>query len=731
VDERAADPETSPKADRPAAPDARPGAKLFGRVLEEGTDIPVAGAAVTAFAFAAGRTLRTTTGKDGSFDLPDAVAAGQAFQLVVRHGGFGTVSMFCCTASDEPILVRLPRGGTLRGRVVATDGAPVSLCCISAVRTRGDDEPWDAHRDLFRQLVPSDQRIDAAVATRADGSFEFPRLAPGNYTLLLEPPDLSPFCYGRRRKDRVAVHVGAVTEVEIALPASAEFLVDVFDEATGEPLEAARFDVALDTAAGLMFVSSRGVPIGEGAYRLRAWFAKRSFNSHLLRVSRDGYAPRLLSIGGSTPEFPLQAALGRGARVEGHVRAAGKPIPGALLVVEGAWDNAIAAATTGEDGGYEIPGLDTGVDLLVRVYGSSIEPIAVAPVRLENGERRKLDFGASDTPAIEGRVVLGSQPAAHVAVSVSGASESDCETRGDGTYRIEGLPQGRHEIEFSFEDAWMTRTVNVARERVRLDVIASVPVSGVVVDQTGSPVTDVEDIEVVARRTNGTSDSAWTTFADGKGAFWLSVEPGDYEFDCPLSEEIYAVDRPRVSLTDGADAPTVTIRVARDAQQGRIEITVRDGSTGEPVPDGLYEWEAKGWSGSYSFGGALIVEEEMAIATHRFRIWSGTHAPSAVEVVLAPGQEIARQAVTLQPADAIRITSVKRGSPAAIAGLRVGDVLLSCNGSRTTSTAALNAALDEARPPLTIEFERGGEKRMATVATSTLGADVENILLGR
>lgn len=79
-------PPVSRDAGEPPAPaDAEPACRIFGRVVDALTDAPVAGAGITAYAFATGRTLRVMSAADGSFEFADAGRRGEAFQVVARH----------------------------------------------------------------------------------------------------------------------------------------------------------------------------------------------------------------------------------------------------------------------------------------------------------------------------------------------------------------------------------------------------------------------------------------------------------------------------------------------------------------------------------------------------------------------------------------------------------------------------------------------------------------------
>jgi len=715
-----------------AAVKPRPPAPLFGRVVEERAGNPVAGASVVAYAFEAGTTLKATSSADGSFGFPDA--AGQVFDVVTRHPGFGAVSLRA-SPSDQPILVRLPAGGGLRGRVVsAPHGAAVSPCRVSAFRCRGESEPWDPHAALLQQLLPDDLVMETTVSTRSDGSFEMTGLRPGPYALLVAGEGFAPRSVGSwNSKERIEVRAGAATEVEVTLPATAALFIDVTDEETGEPLDDARFEAVIGAERW-----STSVPVpaigSDGAYELRVGYGVHRIEDTGLRISRDGYAPRTMRFSGQQAGYRFTIALGRGGAILGHVWGSGKPAQGSIVLVENVGSGSVVASAIADPlGAFDIGPLAAGEELAVHAYDRALDPIAVVTLTLENGEERVLEIGGRTT-AVEGRVLVGGVPAASASVRVSGASDSGSAATGkDGRYCVEGLSAGRHEVEVFADDADFQRFVDLKEgQRLRLDIDASVAITGVVVDAgTGGPIADAAELqlEVSAERTGTPGSNSADVEADGR--FRLYVEPGAYELGVPESEDLYVTERPPVEATEGGEYGPVTLRVLRDPKDGRIDLDIKDAATGETVADGDYKHSCKLTRGWGSFEHGVIEEEALSLGTHRFRVWSEAHAPRRVEITLSLDRRTVRQTVALPPGEAVRIAEIRRGNAGWVAGLRVGDLIIACNGKPTTSIAALDAALDAASGEVAIEFERAGERRTATLARNSIGAELENILLGR
>jgi hypothetical protein len=558
-------------------------------------------------------------------------------------------------------------------------------------------------------------------------------LRPGPYALLVAAQGYVPRDIGDwNEKERVEIRADGVAEVEVVLPRTAALLVAVSDEETLDPIDGVRFEAVLAAEHWSMLVPLPATRLDD-AYEVHAALGERGFESTEIRVSRDGYSPRYLSFYGQEAGCRFDVALGRGGAIVGHVRTSGEPVRGALVLVERVDSRrVIASATTGRDGAFEIGPLAAGEELAVHAYDLALDPIAVVDLTLENGEERVLEIGGPAT-AIEGRVSVAGEPEVAATVRVSGAGYSDSGATGrNGRYCIEGLRAGRCEVEV-FASAYFRRFVQLADgQRLRLDIDARAVIAGVVVDaETGAPLADAAEMQLDVSALPVASTGSTSVRVDSDGGFRLPVEPGVYELDVPDSEEVYAIARPRVDLTQAAGIGPVTLRVRRDPRDGKIALSIKDAVTGEAVPEGDYEYQFKCTHGWGSFDDGVLAEVSLSLGTHRFRIHSVDHAPTKVELTLTPDRTIVNDTVALRPAEAVRIAEIRRGSAGWVAGLRAGDVIRAVSGNAAPSIAALHAALAVARGPVTIEFERGGERRTASLPASELGAELENILLGR
>jgi len=677
-------------------------------VIEDATGAPVAGATVTSYAFTSGATFHARAAADGSFELPDAAGA---VRIVARHEGLGSGSLVV-VPSGETVVVRLSPGGGIRGRVISDEnGAAIPACRVLAVRIQGWEENRAVSEWLLRKLLPEDLAIGAAATTGSDGGFEMTRIAPGYYTVLalVEGQMLTA---GRAAE----VEAGSTAEVEIRNPAAAPFFLDVIDQDRGEPLDGATFEVLYEDIAAPMPAQYRG----DGVYELRSGY-RNGFHA-LVRVSRSGYAPRILFVSGGAG-YHRRAALGRGAAIAGHVRTSDGPLPQALVFVV-AWNTLVGTAVTDADGGFEIEALDAPEHVHAYALHPSLECIADLRFQLRDGERHVLEIGGAGGAAIEGRAVLGGAPATDAWIGLWGPSIASTYTDSSGAYAIEGLDPGRYQVTFDTDRQTSRHNVEItAGKRTRLDFGAPCLLAGTVVCAgTGSPAAGLKDPTVVVRSTTG---ECATAKVGDDGRFRLYVEPGVYEIDCE-SADVHALERPRVDLTRETESGPVTLRVERDPQDGRIVLDVKDTRTGDPVPTGCWGSGPVAWLDDKRFAGARIEVKELSLGLHRLTVWSDAHAPTTVEIKLTPQRRDVRQVVLLQPSEALRVGYIPRGAPEAIAGLRRKDVILSF-----PSIAALNAALASAHGAVAIEIDRDGERKTITLPSGEIEAQLENILLGR
>ncbi len=105
-----------------------------------------------------------------------------------------------------------------------------------------------------------------------------------------------------------------------------------------------------------------------------------------------------------------------------------------------------------------------------------------------------------------------------------------------------------------------------------------------------------------------------------------------------------------------------------------------------------------------------------------FAVPSNTARTIANKLIATGKVEHAYLGVSLKPAsEGVRLDSICTGTPAAKAGLQVGDAITSFAGKKVTSVDALRFAVDAKHPGdrVTVTFLRGGKSRTATVTLGT------------
>jgi hypothetical protein len=140
---------------------------IRGRVVADDNERPLRRALVTSAGGGDRRVRPVLTGGDGRFEIqpPDSAAA-----LTVAKAGYASTRFTLrrsSAASDRELVVRLPRGGVISGRVIDSNA---QSAIGSRVVARLDDASADgAHQRSWRESLPVDRQ--ATIPRR-------PRLAP-------------------------------------------------------------------------------------------------------------------------------------------------------------------------------------------------------------------------------------------------------------------------------------------------------------------------------------------------------------------------------------------------------------------------------------------------------------------------------------------------------------------------------------------------------------------------
>lgn len=310
-------------------------------------------------ATAAGAEL---TGDDGRFEL-HGLARDEVYVLTaMRPGHFAPVSLAMRSVgmrvrAGDDVTIRMPADGSIRGRVVMSDGTPPPA-------------------DLRVRLEGTPQRVGA------DGSFLVEGVPPERHALRVEARGVPELVRGD-----IVVTAGEVTDVgDLVLTRGREVSGTVTD-ASGRPIAAAEVSF---------------VPVGVPG-RLVADTDRKGRYRRALPTDRDCDVSATAGDLGATPVVRLRAGaadatvdlrFGRTGRIAGVVRAAGRPAAGRFVLLDRRGDEPpVSMATTGVDGAFELTVAGgTYVVSLHAADGSFVD----RTVTVEAGATARLDF---DEPA--------------------------------------------------------------------------------------------------------------------------------------------------------------------------------------------------------------------------------------------------------------------------------------------------------------------------------------------
>lgn len=499
----------------------RPEALLAGRVVDaEGR--PIAGARLEVGQHVVGPTYtRGSSGRQVEADEEGRFRIGGLgddlpLTLNVRADGYLGIVLDLQLPQQEPLEVRLGRGGTVFGEVVDEGGRPVAG---ASLRARLDPQSHMRHRP------PSVGEV-ATASSDDDGRFELTAVPAGAVTI-----DVSSRDGGARVEAPGTVGEGErVGPLRIELQSALEIAGRVL-RADGAP--AARATVAAVQERPGGGSSSTGTTADVlGRFRLRDLPSGPVTVVATLGVV--GRAEREMTVTGGVSELelvlePTTAVSGRVVAADGSPAGRGH----AMLEREGVSQGVFFD----ELGRFEIVGLEEGTYRLVAEVhgvgrGAHPEPVEVRlgqpveglVVRLAEGARvvgRVTGVAATDL----GQVELSAFPE-------GGGSYQRGRVRADGSFEIRGLAAGRHTLQ-----AWVRSTGQ--GERATFEVEEGALLEGMELDFSGSTLTVTASVlgrplDERPLLVGGDSGGAGRRLGAGRFAF-AGLEPGVFTFSIPAS----------------------------------------------------------------------------------------------------------------------------------------------------------------------------------------------------
>jgi protocatechuate 3,4-dioxygenase beta subunit len=479
-----------------------------------------------------------------------------------------------------PVMPPVPvpaSSGTIRGRVLDTDGRPVAGATVSA-------------RDGARSRT---------VTTDGDGRFELVEVPTGSVTVDANKSGYVPSRHGAQTAQLPALPItltkGQVVEgIDIVLPRPSAISGTVVDEA-GEPMEdvsVLMLRVTRSAGGGLV---TKEAPLmnrrTDDRGQFRIWGLVPG--TYVITVSAPALTPDLSGssrVAYSPVYYPgtTDVASASQIHVTGQQDLSGFVIPLAPVPVariSGVATNSVGAplsgiirlssarmsiltvqprqATLGDNGEFAFTDVPRGEYLLhgLAASGPSGPEFAAYPVTVTDRDPPVLSLRTSPTSVMSGKLILEGSPHAVLwdyafnLVPVSHALSASASARSSGafssgtSFRFTGLAGSARLVFSTPDEKWFLKSINIdgtdvadvpfdfganGRAYDDVDVVFSpngASVAGRVTDERGAAVQHYVVVAFSADRDKWFASSRWLKMArsDASGAFRLAaLPPGDY-----------------------------------------------------------------------------------------------------------------------------------------------------------------------------------------------------------
>ncbi|MBN1208525.1 MAG: carboxypeptidase regulatory-like domain-containing protein [Myxococcaceae bacterium] len=671
-----------------------------------------------------------TTGQGGGFSVE--VEPGEHTVSARRGDEAGSLDRPVIVSAGRTVRdvwVRLGQGAVMEGRVVSrATGAPIAGASV-------DVSPYRQNGDSGRTV------------TDGEGRFSVGRLAPGSYDLVVSAPGFSELA---RRGLTVASGERFAVELQLTSTGAAEGQVR---DTAGQPVQGAQVTGGSRWGGGLGNIPAEARTDAEGRYRLEGLSA----GTLLLTASREGatlgVSQRVEVTEGGTAQVDF--TLEETGTVEGVVRATGGALPASLAVTAFAQgrgrfspsDMARAEIDTAGNFRMVLPPGSYGLQLRSEERwgfgGRRSQSVLVEAGKIVRTEL-SWQSDAREAGALQGIVLEpdgAPSPGAYVTLSTAQGYRGMrmmAPTDGEGRFSF-SVPQGGEEapsgLRLSARNGGRSGELEGVRPGagevvVRLRSAASVR-GQVVRASGGAPVTGFTLTLQAPSSGRGFSPE------DGPWEF-----PGDrFELREVAAEPVRLVVRTAdgargealVSPASGATAEaTISVR-ATTGVRGRVV----DAITQATLPDAIVFIEGERLSGldNGMAGDGRFVLEGVMPGERTLVITAGpTKARERRQVTLVEGQvldvgDIALGKVALPPGVVGAMVSLDGGqlavshvlpeSPAALAGLQVGDILLTVDGAPVaTPTEAVQRLRGAPGSMVVLTVRRSGSERTLSIIRS-------------
>lgn len=498
------------------------------------------------------------TGQDGFFRIEDR-RAGETVNVDVRRSGFASGGAPGVVApTREPVRIVLKPSSAVEGRAVDADGKPVGGARVSVVPT----EPAAMSRG-FMMFTASSVR---AALTADDGSFRLEDVPPGVV-------ELQASAAGKQAAELANLEVLSGQDlkgVEVVLATAA--VVEGRVLAAGRPVPGAAIQTVEPEMGGgtRFFMAPRATSDGDGYYRLDGVAP----GTRTVQVEHKSYSKAVRELEVKAGENSLDFSLERGSEISGRVvDEDGRPIPGAQVSLsEGFRSWNLPSGMTGPDGSFRLEGV---VDGTYKIQGAKEgyaggegQDVTVA------GSVGSIEVKLSRGGAIVGQLKgLDFTELSQVRVSLSGRDRLMGRVAPDGSYRIDNVAPGEHQVRASVRgerqaDGQVTLEAGVAEVRLDLEFGGGNLLTGRVVRNGEAVRGQVVTLE-------GPTEHWGETDHEGRFRF-EGLEVGRYELEV-LSRRMQSHHKETLDLSGDQD---VEIRLATVSLAGRVV----DSADRSPIP---------------------------------------------------------------------------------------------------------------------------------------------------
>ena len=492
------------------------------------------------------------------------------------------------------VMITLPRGIAVTGKVMDSNGKPISGVAVAATEARsGGGGPGGVRRMIINNLMRGPD--DDVVRTASDGTFTL-RVKEGSYDLIFKRDG---YAAKTLRAQQVST---SSTPLEVTLEPGVEITGRV--TRGGMPVEGVNvFPIAGDTMLPVQTGPDGRYRIGDLAPgEMMLAFNKRE---DFIQTTRAATAPAA----------DVNVELPPGGRISGHVvdKRTHQPVKvfeagvspsrsggGMMMVMSPDLRN-----FTSDDGSFALENVPIGALTLTvsapgyvqtRVPNITLETgkgVDNIEVTMETGVRVTGKVTGPDGTAAGGAVVRLDDMANGRMMRGGGMNDPYTVTDPNGEYTLENVEPGEKTLMFSRSGLLPTsKTVTLSGEQQRVDAQLSSGVrgTGVVVTESGAPVADAQ---VHAR---SASEAGWgrTIRSDANGVFsFESLAPGHYEFvaqkdgyaDAILRDvDVTTAGTLRLTLKSGGIITGhVSGLTATELQSAQVNAYAPDGNASAPV----------------------------------------------------------------------------------------------------------------------------------------------------